>query len=532
MSHLKENLVTGHFGGTEDPVSMAAQLGYRALPSKSELISDAYCDTAGFDVLRAGYSLRIRTTDGGQDVVLASLDRSGFDDLESQRFHAGGPVADIEKPLDPASWPDAVRDRVKIAAGDAPLRIVCVLHETRERVPLAKGEGDDAPVVAALLLEEVRVFESPESTGRDAIATFTELEVEPVGEGAGELVLELTKRMNAMDGAATANGSKLELALCELAESTALETPNGITAHTSMAEAGRLMWRRELLAMLLSEAGARRGLDIEYIHDMRVATRRARSVAWLFGPFFKRKALRRHMSALKQTARLLGGVRDRDVGLARLRAYAEQRSESEQLGLAEIRAVWRVERSRAYAKLIAWLDGKEYRAFLEEFSRLCWTPGLGARAPKTHPERGPMPHRVGHVMPSAILDRYEKIRSYEDDFDATAPIALETLHALRIDCKALRYCLQPVRHLLGDDADELVRRLKRLQEDLGELQDAVVANLTLVELAGSVDPAALDAYRAHQHTVIGTLAADVPTAWREFVAPKVREVLASALARL
>ena len=55
-------------------------------------------------------------------------------------------------------------------------------------------------------------------------------------------------------------------------------------------------------------------------------------------------------------------------------------------------------------------------------------------------------------------------------------------HRLRIRCKALRYALEFHRELYGDPARRLLRVLARLQDLLGEHQDAEVAARRLREL--------------------------------------------------
>ena len=99
-------------------------------------------------------------------------------------------------------------------------------------------------------------------------------------------------------------------------------------------------------------------------------------------------------------------------------------------------------------------------------------------------------------------------------------------------CKALRYSLEPVEHLLGEEGSELIRQLKRLQDLLGDLHDAVVADGRLAELDDVVEPAAQAAFRAQQQSVVAELVAAAPEAWRCFVAPENRRLLAVAIAKL
>lgn len=562
--HTEENVVNGRFGATRalelettagserspsaDYLDVAAGLGYSPLPSQHAELSDTYWDTPAFEILRAGFTLRSRRAAAGVQVTLKSLDRLGFEDLETKRLEVGGPVDDASRPLDSAGWPESVRERVRTAAGESPeLLPICVLHQRHERIPLVTGEGGGCPVVAALNIDVVGIFDPHGIAAGNAlegvsrllqdgapIVNVTELELEPVADDAPAVVRELAKRLGAIPDCAPAAGSQLEQALEILADHQPGATPGklGIVPGMAMAEAGRLMWRHQLLAMLLNEAGARRGEDPEYVHDMRVATRRARAVARLFGPFFRRKALREHLDNLRRTARALGAVRDADVALLKLRKYSRTRPDADQQGLGEIRAVWRVERRQACCSLLEWLDSRDYHDFVVRFADFCRTPGLGACTVNSGSHEAPAPGQVRHVIPSAILKRFEQVRAYEPLFESAQPPSLDALHALRVDCKALRYTLEPVEHLLGEEAGEIVEQLKRVQDVLGDLNDAAVVEGRLAALDNAVEPTALATYRARQQSILADVVTAAPEVWRAFVAPANRRLLAVAIARL
>jgi CHAD domain-containing protein len=517
-----ETTTGGERSPSADYLEIAAGLGYSPLPSRNAELSDTYWDTPAFDFLRAGFTLRLRRAVAGVEVTLKSLDRLGFEDLETRRLEVGGPVGDASRPLDPTGWPEAVREHVRAVAGEAPEWMpLCVLHQRRERIPLVNGEGGNGSVVAALNIDVVGIFD-PHGIAADhslqgvarllhdgaPIANVTELELEPVADDAPAVVRELAKRFRAIPDCAPAAGSQLEQALEILADHQPGATPGelGIVPEMAMAEAGRVMWRRQLLAMLLNEAGARRGEDPEYVHDMRVAIRRARAAARLFGSFFRRKALREHLDNLRRTARVLGAVRDADVALLELR--------------------------QAHRLLSEWLDSAEYRNFVVRFAAFCQTPGLGVFMVDSGSQDTPARGQVRHVIPSAILKRFEQVRAYEPLLESAQPPSVAALHALRIDCKALRYSLEPVEHLLGEEAGDIIRQLKRLQDVLGDLNDAVVVVDRLAALDDVVEPTALASHRARQQSILADLVAAAPEEWRAFVAPDNRRLLAVAIARL
>lgn len=85
------------------------------------------------------------------------------------------------------------------------------------------------------------------------------------------------------------------------------------------------------------------------------------------------------------------------------------------------------------------------------------------------------------------------------------------------------------RHLLGTECEPLISHLKALQELLGDLNDAVVAQL-LVDEADQGDDAA--AYQQAQAALVTELSQRVPMALAELVDQPSRTQLAQALARL
>ena len=138
--------------------------------------------------------------------------------------------------------------------------------------------------------------------------------------------------------------SKLEHALDVIGRhpATAPENWQGMQADMHMAEACRLIWREQLTQMVLNEAGVRFSSNPEYVHDMRVATRRARAAAKLYGDYFKPKAIRRYLRYLRRTARLLGAVRDLDVAIGKLERFGgKKKGTARHFGLQSWRQRWR-----------------------------------------------------------------------------------------------------------------------------------------------------------------------------------------------
>ena len=150
----------------------------------------------------------------------------------------------------------------------------------------------------------------------------------------------------------------------------------------------------------------------------------------------------------------------------------------------------------------------------------------------------PEPVLVRHLAPRLIYARWARVLAFGPHIEG-APTAL--LHALRIECKRLRYCLEFLTEVLGRDAQVVVAEVVRLQDHLGELHDADVANgllSTFLFSPGADKPASpviapgVVSYLAAQQRELQTLMQTFPAKWAEFTRPEVRRWLANAVAGL
>lgn len=310
-----------------------------------------------------------------------------------------------------------------------------------------------------------------------------------------------------------------------------------IQADEPMSEAGRKAMYVHFLRMLANEAGTRLGQDIEALHDMRVATRRMRAAYGIFADYFDPAVLAPFNKGLRRIGRALGTVRDLDVLIEKAEAYQATLGEDQPAALAPLLADWHARREVARREMLAHLDSPTYRDFVSAFQTFLTTPGAGAQP---IPIGEPLPHQVRHVAPRLILTRYEIVRAYETIIDG-AP--LTTYHRLRIDCKRLRYALEFFRDVLGPEAVELIKQVTALQDLLGALQDAHVAEGLIADFLdeqrkkrkkGVPDEALAGAagYLAAQQATQQELVGLFPAPWAELVGYDFRRGLALAVAAL
>jgi CHAD domain-containing protein len=309
-----------------------------------------------------------------------------------------------------------------------------------------------------------------------------------------------------------------------------------LAADDPMSEAGRKVLALHFGRMLANEAGTRLGADPEALHDMRVATRRMRAAFALFAPYYDEKVVSLFGKGLRRTGRTLGAVRDLDVLLEKARGYAATLP-AEAGGIEPLLAAWAAARDAARGKMLEYLDGPAYRKFVAEFGAFLAAPGAGAAA---IPPDAATPVQARHVIPRLILTRYASVRAYERLLPGGA---LAAYHALRIECKGLRYALEFFRALLGEETPALIKQVTALQDLLGELQDACVAEGLLADFlaerrkpvrkpAAAENLAGIEAYLAAQHARQAELLAAFPAPWADLVGLEFRQKLALAIAAI
>ncbi len=538
-------------------------------------IDDVYLDTAGRELLRAGWACRVRSgmAPGRQVVTLKGLGRS-----RGAIHRREENEVEITAGLPPGEWPAGpVHDTVLTLTQGAALETLLELHQVR----ILHDVRRDGRVAAVRFLDRVAV------TAGDRQLTTLEMEIELAADGNLADLWELERLLRRFRLQAESR-SKLERALAWVesthaagstvpippvaAPAAAAEpapakrktaTPSqqrvappepkraapapaaperapkkrrkgpAVRADEPLAEAGRTILAFHCERMLAHEEGTRAGADLEELHDMRVATRRQRAALRIVEPYFRRKAIDPVRNGLREVAQALGAVRDLDVLLEELAAYRHGLHDRGPTPLEPLALAWTERRDTAREGLLAHLDSTDWTAFKDEYSRFLSSPGAGVRAAS----RGeiPQPHLVAQVLPAEIWSHYGAIRAYEAVLSWAAP---PTLHALRIECKRLRYLLEFFRDTLDDAIEESIDNLVALQDHLGKLNDShVTEGLVREFLAGPrvvnhEIAAAAGRYLEFHEDRVRALRRDVGAPWGKVAGPEFRRALAGAVAVL
>ena len=363
----------------------------------------------------------------------------------------------------PVGW------RVDAVAGRRALREVLEVR-TRRRPFSLRVAGEE---VAEVALDDTRI--SLGDGERPAELRRVEVEVVPAWTDALE---PLVGELRSSCGLQPASLSKFEAGLLALGLHVPTVPdlgPTEVTPSSSLGDLAYAVLRRHLGALLSHEAGTRLGEDPEELHDMRVATRRLRAAIDLFKEVLpvRTRTLRDELSWL---AALLGDVRDLDVQIGGMDGTGWEGSGdagSRRRALDEVRALLEAERATARRHLLAGLDSSRWEKLSAGLCSLVQQGpsrrSLASRRPATLSVPVLIETRHAAVVKAARRARRSGLAT---DF-----------HRLRIRCKRLRYALEFTHDLYGGRAEAFVKRLTKLQDKLGMMQDAEVAVARLQRLA-------------------------------------------------
>jgi CHAD domain-containing protein len=119
--------------------------------------------------------------------------------------------------------------------------------------------------------------------------------------------------------------------------------------------------------------------------------------------------------------------------------------------------------------------------------------------------------------------------------------ALDMLHSLRIDIKRLRYTLEYFREVLGEEAQTVIQSAVKLQDHLGDLNDADVACQILIGFLDQwrvesqrerIDIRGITDYLVSKQLELRELVNTFPEQWESFNSESNRRDLALAVAHL
>jgi CHAD domain-containing protein len=458
-----------------------------------------YYDTADLRLIRSGVTLR---------------QRSGGDDAGWHLKLPAGEVGErIELRLPPSSGgtvPSELVDLTLARTRGAPLAMVARLRTERTTWRLLDGDRAVAEVVSDDVHGE---------TKSGPAAQWHEVEVELL---AGErMLLDVVQdRLFELGARPAASSSKVGRVLAgsfpDLAGSRAGRAP----AVDGSAGAAVLAYlAQQIEAMLANDPAARRD-EPDAVHQLRVATRRARSALQSFRPVLDRDRTEPIVAELRWLGTVLAGVRDTEVQRARL--LGQLRALDAELVIGPV--ISRVdshlfrEHTQAHQAMLEQLRGQRYLDLLDELQRLLDDPPLAASAAEP----------ADTVLPRLAGKAQRRVRRAIARYRQGGPDADAALHAIRKAAKRARYAADAVAPTLGKPARRSAKRLKAVQGLLGDHQDTVVSRGLLRRLAMAAHGAGENEFSygllyGRDTAEAQRLRAELPDTWRRADRNKVRQ---------
>ena len=488
-------------------------------------IVDSYWDTPDWYLFNAGWAFRWRNASGEKSLALKSIEP------ENDSLHRRQLVEQQVAEFPERNGSPLLAGPVAEQLGGLVLPDLRELFRVRNNLRLLNIKMPDGSSIRIAINQATITTRLP--VGKPAPGRMAFIEVELVlRDGREESLLRLATTLQQRFGLLPSRLSTFERGLqasgLSPPRAPRMASPYGDTPflqdlreqefsadHSAVHLAYRCLLE-QFEEMLVQEPKAWEGLDPEGVHQMRVGTRRLRAGFRAFKDVLPDDSIRSFNREFKWVAAALGKVRDLDVYRENLDSYAAEfptpdmaHDSDYQRHLAD---KWRKARKR----LLASLTSRRYERLKYRFARFLGR-GPSRRSMKTF---GSV--KIGVAAQQLIDKRYEVVLRHGRAI--TPGSSSESLHALRIQCKRLRYLFEFFHPIYGDSLKPEIKKLRKLQDVLGEFQDASVATQQLRQYVESVPKRTRKRDRsiASGHLISGQnrqaaiRGADLPQAWNRF----------------
>jgi CHAD domain-containing protein len=224
------------------------------------------------------------------------------------------------------------------------------------------------------------------------------------------------------------------------------------------AAAARKVLREHLGRLIEQQPAAQRG-DVEGVHQLRVATRRARATLRLFSGVLPTRETARANRSLVWLGGAIGEVRDLDVlGLA-VAKNRQRLDPTLQRALRPLEQTIAARRRIAHAHLLKILDSSRYATALGNVDAL-------SRTEHRTPRDTRLSDSAAELVRPVWLSARRAAQRLQNE---SSP---DNYHRLRVRVKRLRYALESLQPLGGKKVRRTIKRMQELQDLLGASQDA------------------------------------------------------------
>jgi CHAD domain-containing protein/uncharacterized protein YjbK len=408
---------------------------------RTEQLEAIYFDTADLRLARHGATLRRRT--GGTDAGWHLKVPAGPDARSELRLPLTASATNAP--------PDELADLTFGMARGAEIRPVARIKTTRDVWQLL---GDKGKLLAEVTDDHVDAHRLGDSSTVDK---WRELEVELADQDSAG-VLDRAEKVLRKAGIRRAKHSS-KLARVLPAPPSRPDTDGDTAGDAVLAYV-----RTQFEAIVAQDLRVRQDAE-DAVHQMRVATRRLRSVLRVYDRIVDGARTRGLRDGLQWLGRRLAQARDLEVQHEYFRSTVTALPAELVVGPVEARLTRHFGPAEASARrtVVKTLGDKRYRRLLDGLDRLLTDPPLTSRAAR--PARKELPKHLRRARRKM-----------------TGRVRLATLHRGRKAAKRYRYGLEVAEPAVGKKARRARKRAKALTKVLGEHQDGLVAQPVLREL--------------------------------------------------
>jgi len=238
--------------------------------------------------------------------------------------------------------------------------------------------------------------------------------------------------------------------------------------------------------MQKNEFGIKEDIDIEFLHDFRIAVRKIRSVVSLVKGAFAADDQTMIQHDFKVIGSKTRDLRDLDVCLFREKEYNNLIPENLRTALLPFFNSLRERREKCCKELVFYLAQNSYKESIGKWQEIFSTadvPSLKDGKNSSDP--------IIETAVKVVKKRYDHLAALNREMTENTPD--QVLHAVRIDCKKLRYSLEFFESLFKPKTVKKINsRLKILQDLLGNFNDSSVQINTLEKYLAALDSEAED----------------------------------------
>lgn len=425
-----------------------------------------YVDTPTLTLLAARHTLRRRVggTDAGWHLKTPAVDGARGE------VHAelGGSAVRV---------PSAIRAEVTGLVGADPLVPIAVLRTRRTERQILDSSGrvlavvvDDRVRAASLLTDYPSGAGTSE--GAEEWEEWREIEVELV-DGERDILAAVGDALVAAGLTPSRSSSKLARTMGPARDVVAARSADP-RAHLAAYLAAQVGVLQTLESAVRADAP-------DAVHKARVATRRLRSTLRTFRPLLDASAVRGLRAEVTWMTRILGAPRDAEVLRDLIVGHLDELPADQVVGpvRARVTDALDAEHAKAHAAAVRAMDSRRWHRTMRRLLT------LAANVPWRHTTTSA--ERIVGLVDRALA----AVARAADDAETEPDVAIEPRHAGELDrrlhevrkkAKAARYAVEAGRpHVSGSTAASLAH-WEEVQEQLGALQDSVVARDALRRL--------------------------------------------------